>query len=386
MRDVAVRDPVVRSSADVPEALRKVEYDTRLTASAGGALVLMQPEICRNYNYYYDIEALGNRVTECGRFRQAAALDDGRVVGVRLEAGEAEVAVVGGEVLYRAAPGEAITGVAAGAARIAVTTLRAGLWSLVLIQDGKAEVVLSDAAIKHSPRIGDRDEVFFVAGYGKVYNVWSVGAGRLARWTDAAHGVREISAPYRGELLLTTIEPDGDALRSYRLPGAPLETRPLESVTQAAETQVPSMELADRPYSPWSSLAPRWWFPTIELAEGAGKLGATTSGQDALALHQYVVTAQYEFTQGELLGNLAYIYNGRHLLFLDRSMRVRETLNDEIEAYTIDESVDPKPQFLEEFRFDGVRLTAHEVAGAAGTGTSLCSRTRRRQRNCSSRS
>ena len=28
-----------------PEALRKVEYDTRLTASAGGALVLMQPEI-----------------------------------------------------------------------------------------------------------------------------------------------------------------------------------------------------------------------------------------------------------------------------------------------------------------------------------------------------
>ena len=128
--------------------------------------------------------------------------------------------------------------------------------------------MLSDAAIKHSPRIGDRDEVFFVAGYGKVYNVWSVGAGRLARWTDAAHGVREISAPYRGELLLTTIEPDGDALRSYRLPGAPLETRPLESVTQAAETQVPAMELADRPYSPWSSLAPRWWFPTIELAEG----------------------------------------------------------------------------------------------------------------------
>ena len=103
-----------------------MEYDTRLTASAGGALVLMQPEICRNYNYYYDIEALGNRVTECGRFRQAAALDDGRVVGVRLEAGEAEVAVVGGEVLYRAAPGESITGVAAGAARIAVTTLRAG--------------------------------------------------------------------------------------------------------------------------------------------------------------------------------------------------------------------------------------------------------------------
>ncbi len=321
-----------------PEALRRVEYDTRLAASAGGALVVLQPEICRNYNYYYDVEARGNRVTECGRFRHAAALDDGRVVGVRIDAGQAEAAVVGGEVLYRAAPGESITGVAARGTRVALTTLRAGLWSVLLIRDGKTEVLLSDAAVKHSPRIGDRDEVFFIGDYGKVYNVWSVGPGGLARWTDAANGVREISAPYRGEILLTTIEPDGDALRSYRLPDAPLETRPLERAAQPADPQpMASLDVPDRPYSPWGARAPRARLPVIELAEGAVKLGATTFGQDALGLHQYIVTAQYEFTQRELLGNLAYIYDGRHLLLVDRSMHVRETLDDEIEAYTIAE-------------------------------------------------
>jgi hypothetical protein len=215
--------------------------------------------------------------------------------------------------------------------------LRAGLWSLVLIRNGKAELLLSDAAIKHSPRIGDRDEVFFVGGYGQVYNLWSVGGGRLARWTDAANGVREISAPYRGELLLTTIEPDGDALRAYRLPDAPLETRPVQRAAQPAEAPLASVDVPDRPYSPWRTLAPRSWLPVIELAEGAVKLGATTFGQDALGLHQYIVTAQYEFTQGEPLGSLAYIYDGRHLLLVDRSMTVRETVDDEIQAYTIAE-------------------------------------------------
>ena len=76
--------------------------------------------------------------------------------------------------------------------------------------------------------------MFFVADYGKVFNVWSLRGGRLARWTEAAHGVREISAPQRGEMLLTTIEADGDALRLLRLPPAPLEQRSRAGCRRAA--------------------------------------------------------------------------------------------------------------------------------------------------------
>src|SRR5918999_1793245 len=62
-----------------------------------------------------------------------------------------------------------------------------------------------------------------------------------------------------------------------------------------------------------------------------------TFGQDALGLHQYIIAPQIELTQRELLGEALYLYDGRHALLVDRRMRVRETVDDDIEAYTIDE-------------------------------------------------
>ena len=324
------------------EALRSVEQDARLAASPGGSLLLAEADICGNYNYYYDLYRIAvdggsSRVSECARFRLAAPLDDGRIVAAQIENGLSEVVVLGGGALYRAAEGEAITGVAARGNVVVLTTLRDGRWSLVQIGHGRTEVLVSDAAIKHSPRIGEDGEVFFIADYGKVYNVWSHRSGRLARWTQAAHGVREMSAPHRGELLLTTIEADGDALRIYRLPDSPLEQLAVAQTAQASPAPVSSVEAPDRAYSPWRSLLPRSWFPVIEIAEGAIKLGVTTFGQDALGLHQYSITPVIELTQGELLGELLYLYDGRHALLLDRRMTVRETVNDDVELYTISE-------------------------------------------------
>ena len=75
----------------------------------------------------------------------------------------------------------------------------------------------------------------------------------------------------------------------------------------------------------------------IEIADGAVKLGVSTFGQDALGLHQYSVTPVVELTQQELLGDAAYVYDGRHQLLAGRSMRVRETVDDEVQAYSISE-------------------------------------------------
>ena len=324
------------------EALREVEQDARLAASSGGNLILAQPEICRNYNYYYDLHQVGpdgrmKRVTDCGRYRHAAPLDDGRTVAVRMDGGAAEV-MLDREVLYRAAAGESITGVAASRSLVVVTSLRDGRWSLIDVTSGTAEVMLSDPAVKHSPRIGDGGEVFFVADYGKVFNVWSLRrGGPLRRWTEAAHGVREISTPHRGELLLTTIEAEGDALRLYRLPDLPLEQAAVTAAEPSRPQAMPSAEAPDHAYSPWRSLLPRSWFPLIEIADGAVKLGVLINGQDALGLHQYVLAPQYELTQQEFLGSATYIYDGRHALLVDRTMQVRETVDDEVQAYTIEE-------------------------------------------------
>jgi hypothetical protein len=247
-----------------------------------------------------------------------------------------------------------LAGVAAKGETVVVTSWRAGRWALVEIADGKSAVLLADEAVKHSPRFGDSaDEIYFIADYGKVYNVWSWRRDRpqLARWTQAPFGVLEMSAPVGGEMLLTTIEADGDILRRHRLAQAPMERRepaasaaPRESSTPPAPASTPAPDVADRTYWPFSSMLPRWWLPQGYSADGALALGAYTQGEDALGLHQYGLAPLYEITQHELLGSAYYVYDGRHGAVVNRQMTVRESHDDadgggrKVDAYSIQES------------------------------------------------
>src|SRR5258707_9760679 len=279
------------------EAVRNVESGTRLAAFPDGELLLSQLEICNNYHYYYDLYRLGagarlRRLTRCGRFRFAAPIADGRIAAIRVVSGEAEVVLLNsrGELersLYRAAPGEALTGLAAKGETAVVTSLRGERWSLVEIAEGKSSVLVSDRAVKHSPRFGDSaNEIYFVADYGNVDNVWSWRRGdrSLARWTQARNGVKEISAPVSGEMLVTTIEADGDVLRVRSLPDAPLEVRQAaaEAVAPVAPPGGASPPGGDRPYSAWSSLRPRYWLPIRYAAPAASVLAVAPAVQDAL--------------------------------------------------------------------------------------------------------
>ncbi|HEY6239274.1 MAG TPA: hypothetical protein VIW78_00390, partial [Burkholderiales bacterium] len=346
------------------EAVRNVESGTRLAALSGGEVLLSQPEICNDYNYYYDLYRLGpsgrlSRLTECGRFRFAAPLDDGGIVAIRVVNGEAEVVLLNsrGRIersLYRAAPGEALTGLAAMGGTAVVTSLRNERWSLVEIAEGKVSVLVSDGAVKHSPRYGlSTDEIYFVCDYGNVDNVWSWRRSdrSLARWTEARNGVKEISAPVDGEMLVTTIESDGDVLRVRALPDAPLEVR--RAAAEAGPSAAPidglprstPRQSAERPYSAWSSLAPRFWLPTGYVADGAVAIGFATDGQDALGLHQYAIAPMVEITQHQALGSAAYVYNNRDGLLLDRWMVVKASdVNNnkfsgrEIQSFAINET------------------------------------------------
>ncbi|MBW8905884.1 MAG: hypothetical protein JF611_09500, partial [Betaproteobacteria bacterium] len=226
--DGYTRPRVMRQArAEPPRVIRQTEAGTRLTADTDESVLASEQEICSNYNLLYDLhrmDASGRHrpVTRCERDRFAAAMGNGRVATVRVEGGGASVVVLEGgaeRVLYRAHPGESLSGLAAFGDRVVVIGLWHDTWALIDVSDGRRAVLVSDGAVKHSPRFGSSaDEVFFVADYGNRYDVWSWRRGNtaLARWTRSAYGVREISAPVDGEMLLTTIEANGAALRSYR--------------------------------------------------------------------------------------------------------------------------------------------------------------------------
>src|SRR3954447_4107555 len=334
------------------EAIRDVEQDARLAAAPDGTLVVAQADICRNYNYLYDLyraRADGDweRLSRCGRFRFAAPLEDGRIAALRVDAGTTEIVMLdrAGAVersLYRAADGEALTGLAASGTSVVATSLRGGRWSLIEVGDGQARVLVSDEAVKHSPRFGEsEDEVYFVADYGKVSNVWSLrrGGRSLSRWTAAPTGVKEISAPIGGEMLPTTFEPDGDTLRLRRLAASPVERRDLPSLTEAPPPEPRAqLDLPDRPYSPWSSLRPTAWVPVIGLADGAIELGLWVSGRDALGLPRSVFTPRSESTQNEPLADFEYTYDARHGVLASRYLTVKgQDDQNEITAYSVKE-------------------------------------------------
>jgi len=70
-------------------------------------------------------------------------------------------------------------------------------------------------------------------------------------------------------------------------------------------------EIATRPYSPLSTLYPRWWFPTIIASSEDGTLvGLSTSGQDVLKRHRYNVTALYGSRHNRPSYVLNYFYDG----------------------------------------------------------------------------
>jgi len=352
--DGYTRPKLVRQPAGAaPRVVRETERDTRLTPAQGEAVLAAELEICRNHNLLYQlsrVDAQGKRqdLTRCERDRSAALLDDGRIATVRVTQGGAEVVLrePGGatRTIYRTAAGESISGLAAKGTRIVITRLLASQWALVDLSDGTARILVTDTAVKHSPRFAESgDEIFFIADYGQTYDIWSWRHGKaaLSRWTRSPYGVREMSAPVGGEILLTTLEADGAALRLHRLPAMPIEERAVETSKATATAVEPAPPGEERAYSALQTLRPTSWIPLIQIADGAVAVGALTIGQDALELHQYLLAPMVEITQGELLGQAQYLYDGRLGFSANRTLTVRASepgsSRTEIKAYSIKE-------------------------------------------------
>jgi hypothetical protein len=352
--DGYTRPRLMQQSAEGrPRQVREVERDTRLSNAQGEAVFVSQLDICGNHNLLYELSEAApdgkrRQITRCGRDRLAAALAEGRIVTVRAIEGTTEVSLLQPDgsrrTLYRSEPSESVTGVAARDTRVVITRLRASQWALVDVSDGSPRVLLEDEAVKHSPRFGESgDEIFFIADYDRTYDIWSWRTGRasVSRWTRSPYGIREMSAAVGGEILLTTLEADGVALRLHRLPAAPLEQRATAGTAEARPDPVAAVPGEERAYSALSTLRPTAWLPLLQIADGAVAIGALVLGQDALELHRYLLAPMVELTQGTLLGRAEYLYDGRHGLLANRTLTVRASEPDgsstKIQAYSIQE-------------------------------------------------
>jgi dipeptidyl aminopeptidase/acylaminoacyl peptidase len=81
--------------------------------------------------------------------------------------------------------------------------------------------------------------------------------------------------------------PEGPALRKA---GSTLRRNAVDDSNDVADP-------ASRPYSPWSTLAPTSWTPTIEQSGRASRAGISVTGSDVLGYHVYTASAAWLVSQ-----------------------------------------------------------------------------------------
>ena len=369
------------TAAAEPEALLTVEPGTRIDINADREIVLAQPEICDNYHYYYDLyrwdEQQGlQRLTECGRYRFVAWQNRQQLIAIRNDSGRAELVQLSRDgveqaVLLQAASDEEIPALAVSGdgQLLAWLSKQHGHWRLqeMTLADRRIETRWHSERPLLSLRYDHNGDLLFVQDQDRVFNAqrWHRNSGSVQPVTETRAAVLAVATASRAAqpTPFVTLELAAGGYQLYRhAPAVAPEAEPVSAPASTATatltttlttalTSTPEANNAaaapapvdlqnERDYSGLETLAPRAWFPTAFVDDGAVILGAEFFGQDAVGWHQYTLSPQFEFTEGELLGSASYGYNQRHFLSIYRELDVTRTRedsdgDDEIAAYEL---------------------------------------------------
>ena len=305
-----------------------------------GTIVFAQPDYVDAFHYRNDLwisrNGVESRLTRGARLSQPDARADGELVAVQSAAGTSRLVRV-------SADGKTIRPMTSAdvtvqwsepswspdGRRIAAIRIGPGTVSGVVIFDdegGNQRTLDSSPSITAAPS-------------------WSPNGNAVLFTSNRSGSMQGYAAPLNGSSYLISrastgffnpeLSPDGKLLAglSFRFDGFHAGVGPAPSlsagnpetvvtrgpregcancrmsstVSPMAESSLPPA----RSYSPWRSLAPRYWEPVIASSEGEGTyLGAATSGIDVIGRHSYFAQAAYNTKFRETEAFAGYQYAG----------------------------------------------------------------------------
>ena len=345
-----------------------------LDAHPTAGLLLTQDEYCNNYTIYKDIylydTTLGElkRLTECGRYLSASWHPEGKnIIAAHHDAGKFELHLLDGsaqlqEVLWRGSNGEILGQIDVspdGKHLVAAKWRRGNGWNLELFNIEKRSWVkiTRNVSIAANPRFSADGNILFSLEANGVYNLhrYDVVSKQVTRVTNTIGGAFQSSQAssdgdiyYVGysaegyavyQLALDPIkhdepELDGDSLAEKDLSMSLPVSEEVSSEPATAEYlktlnyQISSHEESD--YFALSNMYPRWWFPTFAYSDQRSEFGVTTTGGDALGIHNYTVSASYDTSLNLPAGEIAYAYADRLFLSAVNLNEIRLNANGEI--------------------------------------------------------
>ncbi len=204
--------------------------------------------------------------------------------------------------------------------RIVVTLRRPGAGRNIVILDAGGGVTAEasrdralDGAAAWSP---DGKYLYFSSDRSGVYNIYAydLESAKLFRLTNVVNGLFTPSpSPDNRSLLVSSYSSRGYDIALLQLPDreqwneAPAYVDRYPVVTYEEKPVVTTA----RPYSPLSTIYPRFWIPWFAYNEESGTMiGALTFGQDAVQRHSYQATVFYGPKNGRVWYGLDYFYDG----------------------------------------------------------------------------
>jgi hypothetical protein len=277
--------------------------------NAHTGVLVARPEICHEYKEWFDLYRVRprtgdvTRLTHCGRYRHAAWSPDGdRIAAVHLSRGIHSLVLLKGDgtrlgTLWVGRNHEVIGPIdwspSTGEIVAPVWRIRRG-WALEQfdLHEKKWHVLTAAAGLVGDPQYTpDGRAVLFTSDAGGVYNLRRIelDTGKVTTLTRVFTGAFSPSQGQAGGpiyyLGYTSDGYDVFKLSPDQVHDAPLKpvSRPRRPAPVSARDSTPP----SRPYRPWPTLAPKYWMPVLASGPEYLRLGAATSGSDALNLHNY---------------------------------------------------------------------------------------------------
>jgi len=315
-----------------PERLTEVGFASRLALHPERGLLLVEPELCENASYYYDLYRYDfngehkRRLTECGRYRMAAWSPSGEnIIAVHNEAGENALHLLDDNgkriaVLWQGSQGEVISHIdwSPDGKSVIASLWRPGRgWDLALFDLAKRQwsQLTHTRGIENHPHFcADSRHILFSADYDGIYNIYrmALGNGQIEQLTNVLGGAFFPRLSADGAVL-SYIGYSAEGFDLYRQPLSDNPVRlvePEQGSGAVLPSPPPAIEVGKvHDYSPYRSLRPTWWFPSLYVDQDRTEIGFITAGSDTLQRHNYALGLGYDAQNEWGIGSFDYIYD-----------------------------------------------------------------------------